>query len=521
MDTAEPDGLTAPALPLSSKDIRRRRSIGIEIAIILVVAVTIGVVEHFFDLRDSIIAWLLKQNVPGTDEMLTVVLFLCFALAVFSYRRWRDAVADARERQRVEADLRALQGELEGRVQQRTAELFKSNTALQAKVAEHVRAEESLTQSEEFNRRMVAASPIGILLLDHDTRVTYENPVMRQMMGVPAGVASPVIGRKLLEIPPVKTALPAATAQALLAGEPVRGEVIHYHSLMGPETDLELYSAPVQAGPGPGQGTILMLVDVTRRMAAELGLRTSEQRYRSLFDDAPIAFWEEDLSRVKARLEALRRDGITDFRAFLASHPQVVAECAGDLEVINVNKATLKLYQATSLDEITQRSQTLFGPEFQDRFIAELVAIADGQTEYHWEGAQTTLAGNAISVDLRWAPLPGFEESLGHVVVSMLDITERQRAETELKRRLSELEAVSRISTALRTAQTLDDMLPLLIDETLSILGGSAGGIWLYDPAHDEVRLAIDRGGGNTRPIQARPGHPGWRGRHRPALSIA
>ena len=493
MELIEPEHSQGPVRPASSKAIQQRRqTIGVEIVLILVGAVAVWIAEGRLDLLDKLAA----LGVPVVAETITTIFFLCIATALFAFRRWREAQVEAGGRLMLELAWRSSQSELQNHVR----ELFAANEALQAEVAQHKRAEESLTQSEEFNRRLVAASPIGILLLDHETRITYENPVMGQMMGVPAGVVSPAIGRKLLELPPVQAALPGAAAQALLAGEPIRGQVIHYHSLLGQETDLELYSAPLSTGPGSPEGTVLMLVDVTRRLAAEVGLRTSEQRYRSLFDDAPIAFWAEDMSRVKRRLEALRREGISDFRAYLASRPEVVAACAGEIAVIDINKAALKLYQAASLEEITQHSQSVFGSEFQDRFITELVAIADGQTEYHWEGAQSTLAGNPITVDMRWAPLPGFEESLGHVVVSMLDITERQQAETDLKHRLAELEAVSRISTALRTAQTLDDMLPLLIDETLSILGGTAGGVWLDDPAHDEVRLAVERGWGNNPP---------------------
>src|ERR1051325_4538391 len=42
------------------------------------------------------------------------------------------------------------------------------------------------------------------------------------------------------------------------------------------------------------------------------------------------------------------------------------------------------------------------------------------------------------------------------------DITERKRSEAEIKQRLAELEAVNRVSTILRAAHTLDDILPQL-----------------------------------------------------------
>jgi GAF domain-containing protein len=74
------------------------------------------------------------------------------------------------------------------------------------------------------------------------------------------------------------------------------------------------------------------------------------------------------------------------------------------------------------------------------------------------------------------------------------DITDRVRAEEQIKQRLAELEAVNQISTALRAAQTLDEMLPLLLDTTLDVLHATRGAVWLYDPVKNELRMALIRG---------------------------
>ncbi|MEK7783791.1 MAG: GAF domain-containing protein, partial [Chloroflexota bacterium] len=64
----------------------------------------------------------------------------------------------------------------------------------------------------------------------------------------------------------------------------------------------------------------------------------------------------------------------------------------------------------------------------------------------------------------------------------------------ETRRHLTKLEAVAKVSTALRAAQSLDDMLPLLLAETLAVLNADVGAIWLYDPASGNLRSAIARG---------------------------
>ena len=349
----EPKRGEATARQTSNHEAAKRQRIArVEIVVILLAAAIIWVLENRFNFMDSFLAWDVIQTLPGADETVAAIIFLSFALGVFSYRRLREVQAEVQERQKVEGTLRLLQIEMESRVQARTAELSQANTALQAEADERIRAQESLRQADDFNSRLVDACPAGIIYLDHNHRVSFENPAVRRMMGVAEDTRSQVMGQKLFELPQIRALLGDSALQAFEAGQSLRGVVMHFHTLSGLDTDVELTSAPLEAEPGQ-QGGMLLLA---------------------------------------------------------------------------------------------------------------------------------------------------------------LDITERKRAESELARRLAELEAVSRISTALRGAQTLEDMLPLLVDETVSIIGGIQGSIWLYDAARDEVEVAFERGWDASRPGpfkggQGIPGH--------------
>ncbi|MEW5941366.1 MAG: HD domain-containing phosphohydrolase, partial [Chloroflexota bacterium] len=93
------------------------------------------------------------------------------------------------------------------------------------------------------------------------------------------------------------------------------------------------------------------------------------------------------------------------------------------------------------------------------------------------------------------------------------DITERKQAEETLRRRVAELEAVSKISAALRTAQTMEEMLPILLDETLTALGAESGAIWLHHAESDELRNAVARGWFETlheSPVKPGEGSIAW-----------
>ncbi|MEW5938764.1 MAG: HD domain-containing phosphohydrolase [Chloroflexota bacterium] len=74
------------------------------------------------------------------------------------------------------------------------------------------------------------------------------------------------------------------------------------------------------------------------------------------------------------------------------------------------------------------------------------------------------------------------------------NVVERKRVEVELHQRVSELEAVSRVSTALRSAETLEDMITRLMDETLAILNTSHGALWVFQSAAGVLKKGIGRG---------------------------
>jgi PAS domain S-box-containing protein/putative nucleotidyltransferase with HDIG domain len=74
------------------------------------------------------------------------------------------------------------------------------------------------------------------------------------------------------------------------------------------------------------------------------------------------------------------------------------------------------------------------------------------------------------------------------------DVTENKKSEQALRQRLGELEAIREVSMGLRSAATVDEMLPLLMDTTIRVTNADSGAIWLYDKEKDEIRVALSRG---------------------------
>lgn len=82
-------------------------------------------------------------------------------------------------------------------------------------------------------------------------------------------------------------------------------------------------------------------------------------------------------------------------------------------------------------------------------------------------------------------------ETIGTQLSSALDNTDLYQ---QTRARIKELEILHVISTSLRSAQTVDEALSTLLDNTLSAFETDAGTILLYHPSSNELRDAVARG---------------------------
>jgi PAS domain S-box-containing protein/putative nucleotidyltransferase with HDIG domain len=227
------------------------------------------------------------------------------------------------------------------------------------------------------------------------------------------------------------------------------------------------------------------------RLSTSDALQRSENRYRSLFEDSPISIWEEDFSQVKAYLNDLRYQGITDLSEYIELHPEVIEECALRIKILDVNQTTLKMFKAVNKNELLENIPLIFRERFDEVFTEELLALWNNQSEFFREGINYTLTGEPLHISLRWNASTGSEERMDRVLVTLMDISARRQAELALERRAREMHALYDTILEINSQRDLVILLPAIVERSVGLVGTSMGALYLVNPDGETLQIVV------------------------------
>lgn len=205
------------------------------------------------------------------------------------------------------------------------------------------------------------------------------------------------------------------------------------YALDGRRIDVQIHVRVLEGHEANWDRVMVSLEDITQTTQARQQLAQSEQYARDLFDYSPVSLWVEDFSGVKRLLDEVRAQGIQDFRVFLSVHPEFVDRCMEEIRVIDVNHQTLAMFGATSRAELLAKLGLVFRDEMHESFAEQLIDLWNGKTVQLREVVNYSLSGELINIHMQFAVLPEHLATWGLVLVSLIDITARKKAEAYLE----------------------------------------------------------------------------------------
>ncbi|KAB1439071.1 PAS domain-containing hybrid sensor histidine kinase/response regulator [Pseudodesulfovibrio senegalensis] len=179
--------------------------------------------------------------------------------------------------------------------------------------------------------------------------------------------------------------------------------------------------------------------DVTHAAYVSEQLKINENRYRSLFNSSPIPMWEFDFSGVKRQLDMLRGSGVDDILSHVRAHQEKLAAMVDSVHVLGLNPACMDMLEASSVREASDHIENMFDfPELM-LVLEQFLNMEKGLQVDPFLVRACTVKGSARTIKTHFSPLPGHEERLDRVLLTITDETERLRAEkavTESEERL-------------------------------------------------------------------------------------
>jgi diguanylate cyclase (GGDEF)-like protein/PAS domain S-box-containing protein len=331
--------------------------------------------------------WVLTSKVPvrGSEGQVTAIIGIC---------------RDITERKRAEAEILSLNAELERRVDERTAELVQTNTALQAEIAQRLALEVVLSTERQLLRTLVDAMPDAIYAKDLESRFVFGNVAVARMLG--AAAPQDLLGKTDFDFFPAELAAKffadeqaiIRAGKALIDHEEVisadqRGE-IGWHSTT---------KVPIHDSDGKLTGIVGIGRNLTARKQTEQALRLRNRAIES---------------SVNAIL-------ITDF-----------GKPDNPIEYVNPAFERITGYRA---EEALGRSMSfLFADEQEQVGVVEIQAALQGEQEARAVLRSFRKDGSLFWNDLHVAPVRDEAGNVTHFVWIVNDITEARNYEEQLRR---------------------------------------------------------------------------------------
>ena len=316
-------------------------------------------------------------------------------------------------------------------------------------ITERKQVEEALLASGEQYRALFETAPVGIGVADQTGRLLAFNNAMLQ----PGGYTREEI-QKIGSVQGLY--YDQSQRAAVLALFEKQGFVKQYPIQFvrkdGTSYDTLLTLTPIRF---EGKPCVQALVeDITDRKQAEDALYESKQRFKSLSEAAFEGIMIHDMGTIIDANQAFAD-------LFGYSRPE---------DLIGLNGLQVLPFTSESLELIKRNIGSSSTKPFDITIQGQDGSLLHAETQ----GRDITIEGRKLRV------------------VAMRDISERKRAEEEIRQRLGELQGLYETSNSISAEHDLNTLLGLIVENAKKLLNAASSGMYLCWPESEELELTVD-----------------------------
>lgn len=311
-------------------------------------------------------------------------------------------------------------------------------------ITEQKKAEQTLRASEALNRAILDNSPIGISVRSKTGQLLSANAAWQKIWAIPESTLFEDTSQKrqALNFDDRDNYLKPYQAEVRRVYE--QGGYLHLpelkpgHPRPGGAAWISQHFYAIKNEQGEVERVVILTEDITDRKKAEDVLRESEERFRILFDKAPLGYQSLDL----------------------------------DGNFLDVNQAWLDMLGYTRQEVLGRWFGEFLTPQYADAFQQRFpIFKAAGQSHSEFEMLRKDGKQRLIAFEGRIGYSLHGDFKQTHCILE--DITERKQAEDALKEYNAQLET----AVEARTHELLEAQEKLVRQEKLAVLGQLAGGV--------------------------------------------
>jgi PAS domain S-box-containing protein/putative nucleotidyltransferase with HDIG domain len=161
----------------------------------------------------------------------------------------------------------------------------------------------------------------------------------------------------------------------------------------------------------------------------------SRERYKKLFEEAPVAFMEEDFSEFKKHIYELRRRGVINLRDYFKERKDEFYELIKKIKILEVNKECISLYEGEKKEDFIGKDLSIiFGEKSFENSLNNLEKMIEKIEGFQYENINYTLKGNEKYLLIKFIIFPEYRDTWQRILVSLVDITEKRETEEKLRK---------------------------------------------------------------------------------------